>query len=193
MKILRCLLIVFAFAAPPGYADWQPDPQNSRQLAARATVDAMLEAKPDLQPWFEQAWGYAVFPRVWRVGAMWGGFLGYGITVEQGEVVGDCSQFGAGLGPQLGIQTYKQVVLFKDAAAMEMFQRGRLEFQGRASVAAIVWGGSAEPAHLPDVAIFSMTEVGLMFEASANVTKYGYQGTATEPATDAPPARMESE
>ena len=165
------LLIVAGLAR----ADWQPDEMDKQQLAVRDTIDAFIENEPRFQDYFDQAAGYAVFPRVWRVAVMWGGAFGKGLVIQGDELVGSCSQVLGGVGAQLGLQTYQQVVLFQNQSALQEFQEGRLEFQGRASVAVATVGKSADPAHLPEVAIFSLTEAGLMFEASANVVKFGYQ------------------
>jgi lipid-binding SYLF domain-containing protein len=161
--------------------DWKPDEADSQQVAVSQTIDAFVSAEPRFAEYLDQAAGYAVFPRVSRLGFIWGGAYGKGLVLEKGKLNGSCSQLLASVGAQLGLQSYQQVILFRTEESLENFQKGRLEFQGRASVAVATLGKSANPAHLPDVAIFSLTQAGLMIEASANVVKFGYQPIVASP------------
>lgn len=54
------------------------------------------------------------------------------------RLAGRCSQFPGSLGAQLGGQSYRQVILFRDEAAMATFKTGRIEFEGRASAVALI-------------------------------------------------------
>ena len=176
--MMKPAVLFFAFwlaLSGSATADWVADPTDKRQLAAQKAVATILKKKPELQEWFDQAYGYAVFPRVWRAGAMWSGAWGRGVTIEGDKFIGYCAQYSGGLGPQLGFQTYKQVILFKNEAALRIFKSSHLEFQGRASLAWIVVGDTANPSYIPDVAIFSLTEAGLMVEASANIAWLRYK------------------
>ena len=170
-----------------GHAEWQPDATDKQQVAVRQTIDDFIENEPRVQEYFEQAAGYAVFPRVWRAAFMWGGAYGKGLVFGGGELVGSCSQVLGSVGAQLGLQSYQQVVLFNSQAGLAEFQEGRLEFQGRASAAVATVGKSAEPGHLPEVAIFSLTRGGLMLEASANIVKFGYKPIEPTAAEDDEP------
>jgi len=167
--LLALILTVTAGTAGAAATDWVPNEDDRAQHKAREDINIILEQRPELADWFEDAAGYAVF-RVLRVGAMWGGAIGSGVVTDSHGPVGHCRQFGLGLGPQLGAQAYRQVILFRDNETLDAFRRGHLEFQGRASIAALTLGASAEPAHLPEVALFSLTRFGVMLEASANGT-----------------------
>ena len=179
MKSRVLISLLACFFMLPAHAEWQPEAETPREAKARAALDRMLSRKPELRGWLDEAYGFAVFERVFRVGAgIWGGSLGYGVVVEQGETAGLCNLYSVGLGPQLGLQTYQQLILFRTPEVMELFKRrGSLEFQGRASIAVAVVGASADPAYLPDVAIFSLTELGLMLEANANGVVYTFRDT----------------
>ena len=178
----RCLLIllILALPCPAAALEWQADPNDKLEVAVQQTVELFLYQRPELGDYFDQAWGYAVFPRVLKGGAMFGAAWGKGLVIEQDRLVGRCSQFLASLGAQLGGQSYRQVILFRNEAAMDTFKAGRIEFEGRASVVAITAGASVDPANLPDVAIFTLTEGGLMFEAAAAGVKYSYKPKASE-------------
>ena len=147
--------------------DWQADTADPMQLRVSATIERFLENKPDLKRFFEQAYGLAVYPSVTRAGLIFGGAYGRGLVIEQSKLVGNTSQWVFNLGPQLGAQRYSQVILFKDAMSMDWFKQEHLEFIGRASIVALKKGAAVDPAYNPSVAVFSITNGGLMFEASA--------------------------
>lgn len=169
------LAILYLVALPVVHADWVPNTNDPEQVKAKAALEQLLEKRPEAQEFFDRAYGYAVFPSVKRFGAVFGFAWGGGIVIQDDQHLGTCSQFVVDLGPQLGGQVYSQVIFFKDARALETFQEGRFEFQGRASGVFFGWGGASEPSYLPDVAIFSLTKGGLMFEAAAGPAKFGYK------------------
>ena len=169
------LVITCLFTLPAVHADWVPDSDDPEQVKAKAALERLLVARPQAQEFFDQAYGYAVFPSVKRFGAMFGFAWGGGFVIQDDQHLGTCSQFVFDLGPQLGVQVYSQVIFFQDAQALKTFQEGRFEFQGRASGVFFAWGGAKDPSYLPDVAIFSLTKGGLMFEAAAGPAKYGYK------------------
>jgi len=178
MKHWPLLLLAFILALPAPAPAWQANPENKLEAAVQETIDAFLAQRPELAAYFEKSWGYAVFPRVLKGGAMFGAAWGKGLVIEQDRLAGRCSQFLGSLGAQLGAQSYQQVILFRTEAALATFKQGRIEFEGRASAVVLTAGASVDPANLPDVAIFSLTRGGLMFEAAAAGVKYSYKPAA---------------
>lgn len=172
---ISILLLLIATAGPARAEPWQADPSDKLQVAVQDTVTVFLEERPELTDYFEQATGYAVFPNVVKVGAMFGGAWGRGLVIEDGRLTGRCSQLLGSLGAQMGAQSYRQVILFRTVEALDAFKAGRVEFEGRASAVAFAAGTAVDPAYLPDVAIFTMTRGGLMLEAAAGGVKYGYK------------------
>jgi len=175
MKYWPLMLLAFILSLPAAAPAWQADPEDKLEVAVQGTIDAFREQRPELAEYIEEAWGYAVFPRVLKAGAMFGAAWGKGLVIEQDRLVGRCSQFLGSLGAQLGAQSYQQLILFRTEAALATFKEGRIEFEGRASAVVFTAGASADPANLPDVAIFSLTQGGLMFEAAAAGVKYSYK------------------
>ena len=94
--------------------------------------------------------------------------------MELDRPIGTVRQWRLSLGIQAGFQRQAQVILFRDPAALEEFRQGRLEFGGQASAAAGTAGVAADAAHVPAVAIFSLTNAGLMLEAAAAGVKYRF-------------------
>ena len=69
------------------------------------------------------------------------------------------------IGLQLGGQKFIEVIFFKDKTAYDDFTRGNYEFGAQASAVAFSASASADLAYNGGVAIVTMAEGGLMYEA----------------------------
>jgi len=195
MNVMRRALFAFVAVSSvvfmqPAVAEWQPDPDDKRQVAAKKAADDILRKHPKLRPYFDAAVGYAVFPRVYRLASLWGGAWGRGAVIEGDRYIGSTWLGLIGVGLQLGGQTYDQIIFFKTQEALDAYKRKWFEFNGRTSLAVIAWGASADPAYIPDVAVFTDVEIGLMFEASGSVVWYNFK-EAESAAPDEPSAETD--
>jgi lipid-binding SYLF domain-containing protein len=142
---------------------------------ALAAIAEFKRADPGMDAFFKKAYGYAIFPEITKGGIGIGGAQGDGTVFEQGSSVGssEMSQFTVGL--QLGGQTYREAIFFEDQAALDNFKRGNFEFAAGASAVAVKSGASKAADYSHGVAIFTMAEGGLMFEASIGGQKFSYE------------------
>ncbi len=115
---------------------------------------------------FEQAQGYAVFPRIGKGALGVGGAYGRGQVFAGGEMIGYTDLAQVTIGPQLGGQAYSEVIFFEDKLALSTFQDGKLVFAAQASAVAASSGSSADADYENGVVVFTMAAGGLMFEAS---------------------------
>src|SRR4030095_7993701 len=99
-------------------------------------------------------------------GVVIGGAAGDGTVFEGGAGVGSTSMTQVTIGLQLGGQTYREVIFFKDKAALDNFKGGNFEVSADASAIAVKEGASKAAAYNNGVAVFTMGIGGLMFEAS---------------------------
>ncbi len=103
-----------------------------------------VEADASTQWWFDNAYGYAVFPSVGKGAIGIGGARGSGWVYEQGRLVGRTKLTQVTIGFQLGGQAYREAVFFKDETALEDFKRGNFELSAQASAVAITAGASGD-------------------------------------------------
>lgn len=165
-------LIALAGAAA---AEWQPDPDNEQHAEAAATLDALREAGgEEFDALFDEAYAYAVFPRVVRNGLLLGWASGKGILVEDDRFTGFVRQRRFSLGFQFGRQSQGQVLLFRDREAVEQFKAGGLEFTPQASVHRKKPRKAADASFRPSVAVFSLSQEGLMVEAAVGTTGFRF-------------------
>jgi lipid-binding SYLF domain-containing protein len=144
------------------------------QEAAVALAKAQKNA-PSLVNIFDTAAGYAVFPSVGKGAVGIGGAYGKGVLYEHGNAVGYCDLTQGSIGFQLGGQSYTEIICFENWQNVENFKQGNFRFDAQATAVAIKSGAGANAKFTNGVAVFTMDEAGLMFEASVGGQKFSYQ------------------
>jgi lipid-binding SYLF domain-containing protein len=176
--VTTALLMLIVGGLTPQFARaWEPNADDQMQLNAAAEVADMLRRKPELQRYFDEAYAYAIYPRVLRAAIGFGVVYGRGLLIEQDRLAGETSQMQGTLGMTLGGQMHSQIIFFRDAEILKEFKTGRFEFQGRASAVLIAVGAAMDPGFKSQVAIFTRTRGGLMIELDAAVAKFSYTPT----------------
>ena len=189
MKINRfsILMIMFILAlalANPVQADKFTDTIN------------VFKKSETVQPFFKNAYGYAVFPTIGKAGIGIGGSYGTGQVYQGGKVTGEVSVIKGSIGWQLGGQAFSQMIFFKDKRAYDEFTSGNFEFDATASAVAITAGAqasagtegasagaSAGPAtgaqaktnYHKGMVVFTHAKGGLMYEASIGGQKFTFK------------------
>jgi len=148
-------------------------PVTAQDGVAGAKAD-FIDVDPGMQWWFDNAYGYAIFPSVGKGAIGIGGARGKGYVYEQGELVGESTLTQVTVGFQLGGQAYREVIFFKDQTAMNDFKRGNFELSAQASAVALTAGASGDIAYSRGVAIVTIAKGGLMYEASVGGQKFDY-------------------
>ncbi len=161
-----------------------------------ADTIAVYKKSVAVQPFFKNAYGYAVFPTIGKGGIVIGAAYGEGQVYARGKVTGTASLAKMSVGFQLGGQAFSQMIFFEDERAFEEFTSGSFEFDASASAVAITAGAqakagtegatagaSAGPAtgaqaktgYHKGMAVFVHTKGGLMYEASIGGQKFSYK------------------
>ncbi len=187
MRILLALLLTFF---------------HSSLFADRydGTLD-VFESAPELQPYFDNAYGYAVFPTVGKAGIGLGGAYGKGRVYEKDRVVGTVTLAKVSIGFQMGGQAFSEIVFLQDKRAFDEFTSGRYEFGASASAVVITAGAQARagtdgasasagtgPASTSQVeygynkgmAVFIHSLGGFMYEASVGGQKFKFEPADVE-------------
>ena len=157
------------------------------------TVDLFRDAVSS--EFFDNSYGYAVFPTIGKGGIGVGGARGEGRVYTNGAHVGDTKMTQLTIGFQLGGQAFSQIIFFEDERAFTEFTSGNFEFGAQATAVAITAGataaatttGSAAGAsggkndattsgdYYKGMAIFTVAKGGLMYEATVGGQKFSYK------------------
>jgi len=176
MKRLSLALIALSLVFVSTFAQaWTPDNSDKLELSVAQALITAKQKDPALEKWFAEAHGYAVFPKVGKGGIGIGGAHGKGIVIRGDKTVATTSLSQLTVGFQLGGQVYAQFILFKDDTAFDHFARGNFEMGAQVSAVAITLGASADANYDNGVAVFTIAEGGLMYEASVGGQKFKYE------------------
>ena len=145
---------------------------------SKATVRQMSEADPGLGELLAKAHAYAVFPSVGKATAVVGGAFGRGEVFQGDTLVGYAGLVQVTLGVQVGGQTFSEIVLFQDAAALDRFKAGRTAFAANASAVIVKAGAAASARYESGVAVFVAPEGGMMLEAAIGAQKFFFKPAA---------------
>ena len=173
-------LITFHGAHADNYSDTKKIFMNAGESAA----------------YFNNCYGYALFPTIGKGGMGIGGAHGSGRVYAGGAHVGDTKMTQLSVGWQLGGQAYSQVIFFEDKRAFDDFTSGNFEFGAQAAAVAItasagaqtstgggtqtsVAGGKSDATtaslgYRKGMAVFTVAKGGLMYEATIAGQKYSY-------------------
>jgi lipid-binding SYLF domain-containing protein len=142
---------------------------------ALAAIAEFKSADPGLETFFNEAYGYAIFPEITKGAVGIGGAAGDGVVFEKGQSIGTSTMSQVTIGLQLGGQVYREAIFFKDKAALDDFKNGNYELAAEASAVAVKTGAAKTAGYDHGVAIFTMAKGGLMFEASIGGQKFSYE------------------
>ena len=165
MRKLRWKLffaLVLSFSAFAQIGGWNPELQED----AKEAMDKMLKEKSKLQSFYDEAYGYAIYPKVTKAGLGIGGAGGKGIVYQNHSPIGSSKLKQGSIGFQAGAQQFSEIIFFKDKEAFERFTNGKLKFDAQASAVALSEGASIDAAYSDGVAVFTQAIGGLMYEAS---------------------------
>ncbi len=166
LKITPIIIVLLVTTLLLGACGWNPNKPDQERQEAQQTIAAFKKKDPGIQTFFNDAYGYAVFPSVGKGGWVIGGAYGTGKVFRQGQIIGSTSIVQGTIGFQLGGQVYSEIVFFKNKQAFDRFKSGRLEFDAQVSAIAVTLGAAAKAAYEDGIAVFVMPKGGLMYEAS---------------------------
>jgi lipid-binding SYLF domain-containing protein len=158
---------------------------------SRAALSSMQAKDETLDDVINHAAGYAIFPNVGKGGLIVGGAQGRGEVFEKGQFIGYAELQQASVGAQIGGQTYRELIVFQDQAALDRFKAGKVEFAANVSAIALK-AGAAKSAEFKDgIAVFVQPTGGLMAEASVGGQRFTFtpaegpanRGNPAEPRT----------
>ena len=185
MGTMRPLLMTLAMLVP-AEAALADDYSETIELFRNAGTSAAF---------FNNSYGYAVFPTIGKAGLVVGGAHGTGRVYEHGKYVGDTSMTQVSVGFQAGGEAYSQIILFQDKRAFDEFTSGDFQFDANVSAVAITAaaagtagttgasvtasGGKRDATtagkYYKGIAVFMIVKGGAMYEISVAGQKFSYK------------------
>ena len=177
---MKAFLTALCMTAALGLGACQTAPRSEEGKAdiraeAATALSKAQSNDPTLAAVIRDARGYAIFPTVGKGAVGVGGAYGKGVLYEGGMFSGYCDLSQASIGLALGGQAYTQIITFSTNEALNKFKSGNFAFGAQATAVALKSGAGANAKYADGVAVFTMGEAGLMYEASVGGQKFSYQ------------------
>lgn len=167
-------IVAFLVLALGGCSRWDPEQAQKEDVLVKATIAKFIKANAAIQTYFDNAYGYVVFPTVGKGGYIIGGGHGKGWVYAQNALVGYARITQITVGAQIGGQSYSEIIFFKDAPALALFKTGNLTFAAQATAVIVTEGTSIDHSYNEGVAVFTLPKAGAMAEASIGGQKFNY-------------------
>ena len=155
---------------------------------------AVFKKAGESASFFNNSYGYAVFPTIGKGGLGVGAAHGTGRVYEQGKPVGEVKMNQISVGLQAGGQAFSQIIFFEDKRSFDEFTQGNFEFDATAQAVAITASATASAGstgtsagaaagqndantvgkYRKGMAIFTIAKGGLMYQAAVGGQKFKY-------------------
>ncbi len=174
---IKSAVAVFALFAMVSGCTTAPKTEEHRenlQTNAEAALKTMNNSDKGVQQNLDSAYGYAIFPNVGKGGLIAGGAYGRGIVYEQGQMIGYSDIKQATVGLQAGGQSFHELILFQNKAALDRFRADDFAFAANASAIALKPGVSKTFRYDNGIGIYTQPVGGVMFEAAVGGQRFTY-------------------
>ena len=108
-----------------------------------STID-LFKKSPVVQKFFDNSYGYAVFPIIGKAGFVVGGSYGEGQVYHGKTITGKAQVIEGSIGFQAGGKAFSEIIFFKDKQAYDKFTSGNFEFDATAQAIVITAGAEAK-------------------------------------------------
>ncbi len=160
-----------------------------------STINVFRDS-PAVAKFFNNSYGYTVFPTIGKGGFVIGGSYGNGQVYRDNKVTGKSTIIEGSIGFQAGGEAFSEIIFFQDRRAYEEFTSGSFEFGAtaqavvimagagaRAGTAGVSAGASSSPEagvqaetnYVKGMAIFVHAKGGFMYEFSVGGQKFTFE------------------
>ena len=171
MKKTVCAVLMLMLIAAPALANPEEKRTKIDEKAAQA-LETLFSKSEKAESLFAQSYGYAVFDNI-KVAVGISGSGGKGVAVIRESDDRTYMNMGSGgIGLGLGGQAYQVVFLFQDKQTFRKFVDSGWQAEASATASAANKGVNAASTFVNGLAIYQLTEAGLMAAADITGTKY---------------------
>lgn len=148
---------------------------------AEIAIRNLQSADSTLTNLFGNSAGYAVFPRVGKAGFILGAEHGNGIVYEQGKPIGEVTLTEINVGPQVGGESFYEIIFFETGEALANFKEGHFEMSAKMSAVAAAEGAGLNARYREGVLVFTMPRSGLMAQVAIGGQKFRFKPSNSSP------------
>lgn len=173
MKTLKSIMILALIFS--GSATYSQTAKDEKLMAdVKEAKEALIEANPKIQTFFDTSAGYVIFPNVGKGGFIVGGASGNGIVYENGTAIGKADLKKVSIGLQAGGQAIIEAIFFETDVDLARFKENNFEFAAETSAVALKSGISFNADYKDGTAVFALPKAGLMADATVGGQKFEF-------------------
>jgi len=171
---ITCILILTILMAT--ITNGQTTHRDKRVLRdSKKAKSSFIKVDPSIKKWFDNAYGYVIFPNVGKAGLGVGGAFGNGIAYINNSAIGRAHLSQVNIGFQAGAQGYREVIFFENKSNMDDFKENKLTLSAQVSAVLVVLGAAANINYSNGILIFTQPKGGLMYEVSVGGQTFNYE------------------
>jgi lipid-binding SYLF domain-containing protein len=149
-------------------------PHTELENRGQTSLQQFLSHDPGLQNNINNAAGYVVFPEIGKGAVGVGGASGLGTVYKGNQVVGTVKLQQVSVGPQIGGETYGELIIFENEAALNRLMNNSFEF-GATAQAIVVKAGAAAAARFDNgTEAYILPKGGLLAGADLHGQKFKF-------------------
>jgi lipid-binding SYLF domain-containing protein len=170
------MILTVAAGLLAGCTTAPPSEEGRKALVENATLamQDMNRMDPGVEALARKGYGYALFPEVVKAGLGFGGGYGQGVVYEQGQHVGYADLTLGSVGAQIGGQTFSELIVFENKAALDRFKLSPLDFTAGAAAMILQNGAAANAVFIEGIAVVVRPITGAMAEATIGGQQFKY-------------------
>ena len=176
LTAIALLMTASAIFADEEEGDWKDMKQESKRMKLDETAEAALQAlfaeNPKAKEIYDGSYGWAVFDNL-KLALGFSGGGGNGVAAIKETNQKTYMKMGtAGVGLGLGANKYQVIFLFQDSQTYDNFVNKGWQADAGATASAGTNAAEVKTGFVNGIAIYQMTEKGLMANADIAGTKY---------------------
>jgi lipid-binding SYLF domain-containing protein len=162
-KLCAVISVTLAIAGCTSKGPSSPTEAANLEHKASAALADMRADAPGLDSLLAASAGYAVFPNVGSAGALLaGGAYGKGVLYEHGVSRGYVSLSQGSIGPQLGGQTFAELLVLRTDYDVQRLKAGKFDFGANATAVVLTAGATLAGDIDRGSTVFVMPHGGMM-------------------------------
>ena len=110
MKTIAMIMVSAAAAVLLGISTYA----TAAEVEDYSETIEVFRSSPAVAAFFDNSYGYAVFPTIGKAGWVVGGSYGQGQVYRNGEVTGKTRLIEGSIGFQLGAKAFREIIFFQD-------------------------------------------------------------------------------
>ena len=168
--VIAALLLLSGSLAPTALAD-----SEDLRAEAEKAIKVLQSTDSSLTNRFRSSAGFVVFPSIGKGGLFFGGEYGKGLVYDHGKPIGEATLSEVNVGPQVGGQSFYEVIFFETDEALADFKQSKSELSAKTSAVLSTEGAALDATYRDGVMIFTLPRNGLMAQAAVGGQKFKYK------------------